>query len=68
MIGSTLTDPLMQSFLIVVIRVFLDHSLQMLPIMDEDMCEAFPSQTAHEPFANSIGARCSMGRLQPLDA
>ena len=68
MIGNTLTDPLMRSFLIVVIRVFLDHSLQMLPIMDEDMIQAFPSQTAHEPFTNSIGARCSIGCLQLLDA
>ena len=54
--------------LMVVDRVILDHSLQMLTLLDEDMIQTFSAQTAHESFANSIRLRRSIRRLQLFDA
>lgn len=67
MIGDPLTNPLMRSFLIVVSRTLPDNPLYMLTIMEGNMIQAFPLQTAHESFANSIRARRSIRRLQFLD-
>src|SRR5258706_10430122 len=67
MIGDPLTDALMRTVLIVVSDVFPDDLLDMLTISEENVIQAFPSQTAHEPFANSIRTRRSIRRLQFLD-
>ena len=68
MFGDPLTNALMGTFLIVVIGVFPDHSLQMPAMKNNGMVQTFSSQAAHEPFAYSIGSWRSIGRFQYFDA
>jgi len=58
----------MRSFLIEVRRVFLDHPLQMFIVMDQNMIQALPAQTAHKPFADPIRLRRSIRRYQLFDS
>jgi hypothetical protein len=62
-----LTEALMRTVLIEVSYVFPDNPLYMPAIMEENMIQAFSTQTADEPFANPIRRRRSIGRLAFLD-
>ena len=57
----------MRTLLIEVSYIFPDNPLYMPAIVEENMVQAFPSQAAHEPFANPIRPRRSIGRLAFLD-
>ena len=67
-IRYALLNALMWSCLIVVSRVSLNHSLQMLTVMDEHMIQAFSSQAAHEPFTYSISLWHTIRCFQFFDA
>ena len=50
-----LSDSLMWPRAIVVIDVFLDHTVQVVSMEDEGVVKALPSDAANTPFADSVG-------------
>jgi hypothetical protein len=62
-----LTNTLMRTILIVVSYVLPDDPLYMPAIMEENVIQAFSTQTADKPFANPIGLWRSIRRHQFLD-
>ena len=65
---TSLLDPLMGSFLIVVISKFAHNPAQLLKVEDKEMVTTLPFQRAHKSFLDGIGSRSLERGSQLLDA
>ena len=48
--------------------IVIEHALELLLAEDEEMVQAFLSDTPQEAFADGIGSWCMNRRLEQLDA
>jgi hypothetical protein len=63
-----LRDPLMRPCLVEVGHIGPEHTLKLLLLKDQQVIEAFLTNTPHEALADGICSGCMIGRFEQLDA
>ena len=66
-LGKLLPDPLMRSGQVEVRHILIEHALKLFLVKNQQVIEAFLSDTPQEAFADRIGSWCMNGRLENLD-
>ena len=67
LLGDLLPNPLMGSCLVEVGHIGLEHALELLLLQDQQVIQAFLTNTPQEAFTDGIGSRSVIRRLENLD-
>ena len=66
--GDLLPNPLMRSCLVEVGDIRIEHTLELLLLQDQQVIQAFLTNTPEEPLTDGIGSGSVNGGFEQLDA